>query len=173
MTLPRLSIVVACSENHVIGVNGDLPWRLSSDLARFKKLTMGHAMIMGRKTYESIGKPLPGRVSVVLTRDKHWSPGRKEVRVHNTLESALHVPDMPGGISSDEVFVVGGGEIYRLALPYVERVYLTRVHATIEGDTTFPELATDHWTLTDSEELKADERNDYAHTFEVWNRSKE
>ena len=168
----KLSLIVATSENHVIGRAGDLPWRLSADLRRFKRLTMGHCLIMGRKTYESIGRPLPGRVSIVLSRADSRQP---------TAGSLLHVRSIDEAVSlvpttemnHDEAFVTGGGEIYRLALPHSERVHLTRVHTITRGDATFPELDPSEWRLVESERHAADEKNDFDYSFELWERSHE
>ncbi|MEO0530109.1 MAG: dihydrofolate reductase [Planctomycetota bacterium] len=167
---PQLALIVAAAENGVIGRDGGLPWRLPADLARFKRLTMGHAMIMGRKTYESIGRPLPGRVSIVLTRDENWRPEHDKVLVANTLEAAREAASRAEGVEADEAFVIGGGEIYRLALPGADRVELTRVRVEIDGDTSFPELQPHEWELTSTEERPADDRNEHACTFEVWER---
>lgn len=167
---PPIVLVVAVSENGVIGRDGELPWRLPADLARFKRLTMGHAMLMGRKTYASIGRPLPGRVSVVLTRDPAYDPGHADVLVATDFAGAvvraIHA-DVP---SRDAVHVIGGGEVYRLALPHADRVELTRVHTTVEGDSTFPELDPADWRLTATERHEADEKNEHAFTFETWQR---
>src|SRR5688572_8780347 len=113
---PRISLVVAVADNGVIGNAGDLPWRMSGDLQRFKRLTMGHVMVMGRKTYESIGRPLPGRVTVVLTTNHDYDPGHSAVRVAHSLDEAT-AQALKSGMNNDELFIVGGAEIYRLALP--------------------------------------------------------
>lgn len=167
---PRLTLIVAASANGVIGRDGDLPWRLPADLTRFKRLTMGHAMIMGRKTYESIGRPLPGRVSIILTRDESWRAEHDAVLVANTLEAAKEAVGSTAGMANDEAFVIGGGEIYELALPEADCVQLTRVQAHVEGDAFFPELLSHEWTLVSSEVRPADDRNEHACTFEVWER---
>lgn len=167
---PRLTLIVAAAENDVIGRDGDLPWKLSSDLARFKQLTMGHALLMGRKTYESIGRPLPGRVSIVLSRDPTWLPNHDVVLVANTLDEALDRARGAKEVRHEQAFVIGGGEIYRLALPLADRVHLTRVHTTVEGDATFPPLDANEWQLVSSEKQQADEKNEYDCTFEVWER---
>jgi len=163
-------MVVAVAENGVIGREGGLPWRLPSDLARFKRVTMGHALVMGRKTFESIGRPLPGRVSIVLTRDASWRPPADEVLVARDLEGALCFAASAPAVSHDVAMVVGGGEVYRLALPRASIVHLTRVHAHVEGDATFPELDAGEWELASSEDFAADERNELATTYEVWRR---
>jgi dihydrofolate reductase len=158
-----VSILVAVSENGVIGRDGDMPWHLGSDLRRFRLLTMGHHLVMGRRTFESIGRVLPGRTTIVMTRDPEWTA--EGVQVATNLDQALAL-----AADDSEVFVVGGGEIYRLALPRAQRVYLTRVHAVIDGDTTFPPLDRRQWRLTGSESGKSDGQNDYDYTFEIHER---
>ena len=158
-----LSIIVAMSENRTIGQNGDMPWRLSADLRRFRRLTMDHTIVMGRKTYESIGRLLPGRATVIVSRQRDYRVDGAKV-VHE-LESALNTPG-----NDSETFVIGGGEIYRLALPLAQRLYLTRVHVSLDGDTHFPELDFSQWTQLESERVAADEKNDYDTTFEIYER---
>ncbi len=171
---PRLSLVVAASSNNIIGRGGELPWRLPADLAHFKRLTMGAAILMGRKTYDSIGRPLPGRKSIVLTRDVSWRAIHDEVLVAESLDQAIAIAAQAEVELKTQVFVIGGGEIYRLALPQANRIYLTRVHTTVvEGDATFPELDPAEWRLTSSQDHPADERNEHACTFEVWERIQE
>lgn len=167
---PRLSLVVAAAENGVIGREGDLPWRLPADLGRFKRLTTGHPIVMGRKTYESIGRPLPGRVSIVLTRDAAWTAGNEAVVVVTSLDRAIEAALQAEGVSTDEAFVIGGGEVYRLALSHADRVHRTRVHTEVEGDATFPNLDESEWRLASSEKHPADEKNEHDCTFEVWER---
>ena len=159
----RLSLIVAISENRVIGREGDLPWHLSADLQRFKRLTMGHHIIMGRTTYDSIGRPLPGRTSVVLSRPA--SLELPNVYVVPSLEAALQLAS-----GDDEAFVIGGAQIYALALPLVQRLYLTRVHAEVPGDTFFPDIDRATWELVEQSEHAADERNDFASTFSILDR---
>jgi len=161
-----LSLIVAAAENGVIGRDNGLPWRLSADLRRFKKLTMGHPIVMGRKTYESIGRPLPGRTNIVITRNPEyvWACEPPQHTV-GSLEAALALVD-----PSDECFVIGGAQIYALALPSADRLHLTRVHAEIEGDTRFPEITAATWTLTDSEAHPADEKNEYPYSFQTYAR---
>lgn len=170
---PRLSLITAASQNNVIGRNGALPWRLAADLAHFKRLTTGAAILMGRKTYDSIGRPLPGRKSIVLTRDTAWRAIHDEVLTAESLDQAIALATQTEVQNKDEVFVIGGGEIYRLALPQADRVYLTRVHVTVEGDATFPALDPSEWRLDSSEDHPADQRNEYPCTFEVWERIRE
>lgn len=161
----RISIIAAMSENGVIGREGRLPWHLSADLKRFKRLTMGHTLVMGRKTWESIGRPLPGRRMVVISRQ----PGYRAegVEVVSSLDAALDVASAAG---DDEAFVIGGGEIYRLALPYADRVYMTLVLANVEGDAHFPEVDWDHWQRLETESREADAENDHPHVFHVFER---
>lgn len=168
--MPRLSLIVAASENNVIGRSGDLPWRLSGDLKRFKRLTMGHCLIMGRKTFESIGRALPGRVTIALSKAE-GGRGKAEERVllARSLKEAVDLVTTTD-MSHDEAFVTGGGEIYRLALPHAQRLYLTRVHTIVDGDATFPEVNKNEWRLVKSEECAADEKNEFAVTHEVWER---
>ena len=159
----RVSLIVAMSENGVIGCDGDLPWRLSADLRRFKRLTMGHHIIMGRRTFESIGRLLPGRTTVVVTRQPDYSAGE-----------ALVADSVPGAIAmaagDEETFVCGGAEIYRAALADVQRVYLTRVHARVDGDTEFPEIDWTQWRQTESTPHIRDDRNQYDYTSQVYER---
>lgn len=157
----KWSMVVAMSEDGVIGYAGTLPWRLPEDLRRFKQMTMGKPILMGRKTWDSIGRALPGRQNVVLTRDKTAAfPGAQAVVTLDAVEEIV-----PPG---DEIMVIGGAEIYRLCLPRTDRIYLTRVHAEVHGDTWFPELDWDMWTMVREENWPADERHAQAMTFEVW-----
>jgi dihydrofolate reductase len=136
-----VTIVAAVARNGVIGVDGGLPWRLPDDLRRFKTLTLGHVLVMGRKTYESIGHPLPGRATVVVTRSSDWDPGFDEVVVAAGVEEAIGAAKA----IDDEVFVVGGAEIYAAALPVADRLELTLVDDEPAGDTTFPDVDWDEW----------------------------
>jgi dihydrofolate reductase len=163
----RISIIVAVAENGVIGRGGTLPWRLSADLQRFKRLTMGHTIVMGRRTWESIGRPLPGRRTVVVTRQPNYRLEDPAVTVASNLEQALKVAENFG---DDEGFIVGGAELYRAALPGADRLYLTRVDAEVDGDTFFPEVAWNEWRLIDSDLHNVDEKNEYASTFETYER---
>lgn len=159
----RVSLLVAVARNGVIGRDGDLPWRLSTDLRRFRRLTMGHHLLMGRKTYESIGRPLPGRTTVVLTRGDWTADG---VLTAANPEQALQACS-----GDDEVFVVGGGEIYRLFLPRVERIYLTRVEAEVPGDVRFEQLSDDAWRVVSEEAFESGERDELPHTFRILERA--
>jgi len=159
----KLSLIVAVAENGVIGSGGDLPWRLPKDLKAFKRRTIGHTIIMGRKTYDSIGHPLPKRRSIVLTRQENFAI--EGVDIARGLEEAL---EMVAG--EEEAFVIGGGEIYRQALPLADRLYLTQVHAEIEGDTTFPEIDPCAWSLLEEEGHPADEKHSHPFTFRTYER---
>ena len=158
-----ISLIVAASTNNVIGTQGDLPWRLSDDLKRFKAITMGKPIIMGRLTWESIGRPLPGRQNIVVTRQTGYAAEGCDVltSVDEALEAAGAAP---------EVMVIGGGDIYRQLLPRAGRVYLTRVEAEVDGDTVFPELDEADWELVASEAREANEKNAYAYTFMTFER---
>jgi len=161
----RVSLIVAVSENGVIGRDGGLPWRLSKDLRRFKQLTMGHHLVIGRRTWEEVGTPLPGRTMVVVTRDRRFAA--HGVLVAHSLDQALELAR-----DDDEPFIGGGAEIYRMALErsLVDRLYITRVHADIEGDTVFPEIDLEAWRLTSREDHEADDRNQYPFSFLVYNK---
>lgn len=162
------SIIVARSRNGVIGKNNELPWRLSSDLKRFKTLTVGHPVVMGRKTYESIlvrlGKPLPERENVILTRQKDFSaPGC--LVINNLAE----IENLAKG---KEVFIIGGAEVYQLTLPKTDKVYLTLVETEVDGDAFFPPLEESAWQLIKQEKHLADEKNDYNFEFRIYERKK-
>jgi dihydrofolate reductase len=161
----QFSIIVAISENGIIGRGGKLPWRLSDDLRHFKKLTMGHTVIMGRRTWESIGRPLPGRQMIVVSRQLGYQA--TGCQVVTNLDDAFEIAQQ---IDDDEAFVIGGAEVYRLALPRVDRLYLTRVHAKVEGDTRFHEFDLSRWRLLESNRVDADERNEFAFSLEVYQR---
>ncbi len=153
---PTLAALVAMTPEGVIGRDGDMPWRLSSDLRRFKKLTLGGVLIMGRKTYESIGRPLPGRRTVVLSRDKNWSSKGVE-----TCVSAEQAIEKVGG---DAGFVVGGAQIYRLMMPFCDTLYLTRVWSSVRGDTVF-EVDMDAFKVVERTILPASDRDDVPTEF--------
>jgi dihydrofolate reductase len=161
----RISLIAAMAENGVIGRGGQLPWRLSTDLQRFKRLTTGHTVLMGRKTWESILRPLPGRRMVVVTRQSDYCA--ECVEVVGRLDEAFQIARVSG---DDEAFVIGGAEIYRQALPFTDRIYMTLVLAEIEGDTKFPEVDWDAWVRIDAESHEADNRNEYSTVFHVFER---
>ena len=160
-----VSLIVAVSENGVIGRDGGLPWHLPADLKHFKRTTMGHHLIIGRRTWEEVGKPLPGRTMVVVTRSRHFAP--EGAQVVRSVEQALDL-----AAEDDEPFIGGGSQIYRLALArdLVDRIYLTRIHAEVEGDTFFPEFNLDDWELVSEEHRDADEKNEFDYSFLVYDR---
>jgi dihydrofolate reductase len=177
----KLSLIVAIADNGVIGRDQDLPWRLSADLQRFKRLTMGHYLLVGRKTIDSIGRALPGRSMVAISRGRPPLPGG--VARAGSLEEGIEIARRGG---DDEAFVAGGAEIFRLALPLADRLYLTRVHASVEGDALFQAILdeldlpadpakadrTSGWHLLEREEVPAGERDEHPTTFEIWERSR-
>jgi dihydrofolate reductase len=160
-----VSLIVAMDEQRGIGHHGSLPWRLSTDIKRFKTITMGHHLIMGRKTYETIRRPLPGRKMIIITRNRAYEADG--CTIVESLDEALRLADENG---EGEVLVIGGGEIYRQALPFVNRIYLTTVHAHVLADVFFPELNLDEWKETWREEVPAGEKDTYATTFRVLRR---
>ena len=165
MKLPvSLSIIVARAENGVIGVNNQLPWRLSNDLQYFKKVTLGKPIVMGRKTYDSIGRPLPGRTNIVVTRNQNWSV--EGVQVVHSLQEALEVA---GGEQADEVMLIGGAELYRQGLALADKIYLTEVKASPAGDAFFPDLP-ESWREISRQPQQADDKNDCPHDFVIYQR---
>ena len=148
----------------MIGVDGDLPWHLSEDLRKFKAITMGKPMIMGRATYESIGRALPGRHSIVLSRQEGF-----EAEGCDVATSPKEALEIAGDV--DEVMIIGGGKVYADFLAMTDHIYLTRVDAEIEGDTWLPEIAVNDWRLLESEKHPANEEREYGFTFELWARS--
>ena len=159
-----LSLIVAMTRAGVIGRRGALPWRLSADLQRFKSLTMGHHILMGRKTFESLGRVLPGRTSVVITRQDYPLPAGAIVA--NDLEAALRFAAI-----DSEPFIIGGAEIYRLALPRVDRLYVTWVETDVAGDTCFPAVNWTEWRETATTRHPADDKNEYDTTHSIYNRA--
>ncbi len=157
-----ISIIAAMAHNRVIGRDNKIPWRMPADLARFKQLTMGHCLLMGRKTFESIGRPLPGRTTVVITRQKKYAP--EGVRVAHSLQQALRMA------TGEEVFIAGGAEIYAQALPLADRMYLTIIRRNFEGDTYFPELDKSRWQLVWEADHKADQDNPCNYSFLLYER---
>ncbi len=157
-----VSIIVAVSENGGIGKDGKIPWHLSDDLKNFKRVTMGHHLIIGRVTYESIGKPLPGRKMVVLSSNPDYKA--EGCDVVPSLQTALDLAQERG---EDEAFVGGGARLYAEALESAERIYFTRVHADVEADTFFPEFDENSWIEMESVHHPADERNQFAFTYKV------
>ncbi|MGH8529312.1 MAG: dihydrofolate reductase [Nevskiales bacterium] len=162
--MSHVSLIVAADENNLIGADNRLPWHLPADLKHFKQVTMGKPMLMGRKTLESIGRPLPGRRSIVLTRVPGFTaPG---CEIAGSLEQALLLADSAG-----EIMVIGGAEIFQQALPRASRIYMTRVHGRFEGDTYFPELEQGAWRETSRETHTPDDKNLWPYSFVVLERS--
>jgi dihydrofolate reductase len=160
--IAALEIVVAVARNGVIGRGNDLPWRLPADLAHFKRITLGHAILMGRRTWDSLGRPLPGRRNLVLSR-----------QVGMKLEGAELVPSLADAralVGNGTLMVIGGAELYRLALPEVSVMHLTTVHEDVEGDVIFPNWTAGEWQEVWSESHAADDRHQYAYTFRRLNR---
>jgi dihydrofolate reductase len=161
---PIVTLVVAVADSGVIGRDNALPWHLPDDLKRFKQLTLGKPVVMGRKTFESIGKPLPGRQNIVVSRDPNYH--RDGITVVQGIDAAVEA-----AAGAPEVMVIGGAELFRLFLPRATRVHLTRVHGDIDGDVRWPAL--DHtWEPVARERHEADERHAYAMTFEVWEKQR-
>lgn len=158
-----LSGLVAMDKNRLIGRDNDLPWRLPADLAYFKKVTMGHPIVMGRKTFEAIGKPLPGRRNIIVTRNKQYKQPGCEV-----LYSIEDIYKVGGG--TEEVFVIGGAEIFKEVMPMMDRLYVTYIDEEFEGDTYFPNINDNEWRIISEEPGITDEKNLYHHRFVVYGR---
>ncbi len=163
-----ISAIVAAAENNAIGKGNEMLWKLPNDFRYFKNETWGLPIIMGRNTFKSLGKALPGRKNIVLTRNKDWSA--EDVTVAHDIEEGIEEAKKA---NTKEIFIIGGAEIYKQTLSLVNKVLLTRVKATFpEADAFFPELPPDEWELTASLPFKADEKNEYDYTFEKWERIK-
>ena len=175
MNMTILSMIVATADNNIIGKDNDMPWHLPADLAYFKKVTLGKPIIMGRKTYESIGMALPGRRNIVITRDENYLPkgkGSEGVDVVSSVEQALALVD--GSNDNEavaEIMVIGGGAIYKHCLPAANRLYITHIKAAIDGDTQFPDYDDGGWKQVSSELRVSDEKNAYDLDFCVYERS--
>ncbi len=163
----KISIIVAKAKNDVIGKDNELIWKLSSDLKLFKKLTTGHYIIMGRKTYESVGRPLPNRTSVVITRNKEFSLPEGHIVTHS-LEEAIQVCI---GKQLSQVFIIGGAEIYEQALPITDELLVTEVDAVLEGDAYFPTIDTNLWQTVSSEHYEKDKKNQFNFDFVIYKRN--
>lgn len=160
---PRVSIIVAMAKNRVIGAANGIPWHLPNELKLFKSVTMGHPIVMGRRTYESINRLLPGRTTVIVTRQPGYQvPG---AIIAHSLEDAIAACP-----ADDEIFVIGGGELYKSALPMADRIYLTTVDAAPDGDTFMPEFDLGEWRETSSQSYPADNEHRYAYRFAVYDR---
>ncbi len=161
----QIAIIVAVAENGIIGRGLELPWRLSEDLRRFRRLTTGHHIIMGRRTWESINRQLPDRRMIVVTRQQNFDPGVTGIAVAHSLIAALKLARDAG---ETQAFIVGGRELYAEALPMAHRLYLTRVLSEVQGDVRFPDIDWSRWHLTATESHSADEKNDYPARFETY-----
>ena len=159
-----IAIVVAADENNVIGKDNQLPWHLPADLRHFKHLTMGHPILMGRKTFESIGKPLPGRTSIVITRQPDYEA--EGCVVAHSLEEAIELATQ----QDEKVCIIGGAEIFKQALAVADTLYFTRIHAIFDGDTFFPEISEQAWEQVSAERHQPDEKNKYSYTFKEYRR---
>lgn len=160
-----ISCIVATANNRVIGKNNQLPWYLPDDLKYFKKVTQGHTVIMGRKCYESIGRPLPKRINIVLTRDPYYAS--TGIRITHNIEEALQLAEDAG---EEEVFIIGGGKIYKQTEIYWDKLYLTEVDLNVEGDVFFPQIDFRQWQIESAIFNPADEKNPHNYTFKVFTR---
>lgn len=160
-----INLVVAATENNVIGKDNRLLWHLPNDMAFFKNVTWGMPVIMGRKTYESLGKPLKGRTNIIITSNKNF-PVEGIITVSGINEALLE----SSRTDAKECYVIGGGEIFKSVMPQANRIYMTRVHTILDGDTFFPEIDTKEWELSESASFEKDEKHAYPYTFETWQR---
>ncbi len=160
-----ITLIVAASENHVIGKDNGMPWHLPNDFKYFKKTTLEHSVVMGRKTYDSIGKALPDRRNIVISRDSSYQP--EDVDVANSIQEVFS-----SCRDEREIFIIGGANIYAQFLPLADRVLLTRVHTHIEGDAYFPDLDPLQWDMTAEEKHMADEKHAFNYSFQVYERKK-
>lgn len=165
----RISLIVAAARNGAIGRGGALPWHLPADLKRFKQLTLGKPILMGRKTFDSIGRPLPGRANIVITRDRSYAPAGVTV-VHGFDDALGKAREAAKQLGADEIVVIGGADIFRLALPVADRLHLTEVHADVRGDTFFPAFDRAEWAETLREDRKSDGADGMAYSFVVLER---
>jgi dihydrofolate reductase len=161
----KISLVVAVAENNVIGKDNKLLWHLPNDLKFFKNTTWGMPVIMGRKTFDSMGKPLAGRHNIVITRQPGWE--QEDVSAVGSLEEALAAVRETDAL---EGYIIGGGQVYEQSISMADKIYLTRVHTTIEGDTFFPPVDTEIFSLVSSLPFDADEKHAFPYTFEIWER---
>ena len=161
----RVSFIVAKSENNVIGIDNKLPWHLKDDLQNFKKITMGHHILMGRKTFESIGKGLPGRMSLVLSSDPRANS--ENVFWFTSIFRAIKQAERNG---ETELFIIGGEQIFKRSISLVDRIYLTEVHGTMKGDAFFPQLSQKNWKKVSEQVFEKNADNDHAFTFQILNR---
>lgn len=161
----RISLVVAAADNNAIGKNNQLLWHLPNDLRFFKNTTWAGVVVMGRKTFESVNKPLPGRLNIVITGNPQWA--YDTVKTAASLQQAIEIAKAE---NFKEVFIIGGGEIYRQAMPIARTIYLTRVHTILEADTFFPDISSAEWQLLHKDDVTKDEKHAYDYSFERWER---
>lgn len=161
-----ISLLVAMDKNRLIGKDNQLPWHLPADLAYFKKVTMGHPIIMGRKTFESIGRPLPGRTNIILTRNQNY-----EIEGCEVMRSIDDVKKMDEKMN-EELFVIGGAEIFKEVLPFADRLYITKIEEVFEGDAFFPEINDNEWEEISVTQGVTDEKNPYRYAYHVYGRRK-
>ncbi|MGV0925519.1 dihydrofolate reductase [Empedobacter tilapiae] len=154
-----INIVVAKASNNVIGAKNDLIWHLPNDLKHFKSLTSGHPIIMGRKTFESLGRPLPNRTNIVVTRDQNWNA--EGIEIASSLSKAI----VAAKKIDDDIYIIGGGNIYKQAMEFTDVLYITEVHHEFDGDTYFPEIDSDEWEEVEREDFKKNEKHPYAYSF--------
>ena len=159
-----INVIVAKASNNVIGAKNELIWHLPNDLKHFKNLTSGHPIIMGRKTFESLGRPLPNRTNIVITRDKNWQAENveKEFSLEKAIESAKKI--------NEDIYIIGGGNIYKQAMEFADVLYITEVHHEFEGDTYFPEIDEEVWEEVDRENFMKDEKHPYAYSYVTYKR---
>ena len=162
-----ISVIAAVGNNNVLGKDNQITWHLPADLKYFKSVTQSHVVIMGRKTFKSMGKPLVNRINIVVTRQEDYA--KDGIIVVGSVEEAMK---KAAEYDDDEVFIIGGGEIYRQSLPFTDRIYLTRIHAEYEGDTFFPEFSKDDWEVIKEEYHEPDQKNKHPYTFLVYQRNK-
>lgn len=158
----KINLIVAAAENNAIGKDNKMPWHLPNDFKYFKKNTLEHSVVMGRKTFESIGKPLPERRNIILTRDMNYS-SEEEVDIANSMQEIINYCR-----DEREIFIIGGAEVYKQALPIADKILLTRIHTSIDGDAFFPELLEYQWKLVSAEKHHKDEKHAFDYTFEVY-----
>ncbi len=161
-----ISLIVAASENNVIGKHNQLLWRLPNDTKFFKNTTWAMPVIMGRKTFESMnGEPLPGRFNFVITHKKDWKPADEKTQVAFTLQQAIQLAKQT---DCKEAFIIGGGQIYAEAIQIADKIYMTRVHAVLDGDAFFPAIDQNKWTLESNNNFPIDDKHQYTYSFQVW-----
>ncbi|MBS1661287.1 MAG: dihydrofolate reductase [Bacteroidetes bacterium] len=174
-----ISLIVAASTNNAIGKENRLLWHLPNDMKFFKNTTWGMPVIMGRKTYDALaGEPLPGRFNFVVTRNGNWSPGDKGERMIGERKSVVVVSDLASAVQRaketdcKEIFIIGGGEIYKESMSIADRIYMTRVHTVVEGDTYFPVIDEKEWELVENRDFPVDDKHAFAYSFQTWQKKK-